>query len=120
MTARHRKSKARILLPGLAVLAAGAVVAGAALLISTPAYPEAPNCGPRDSVVKALTDKFREAPAATGISDNGSLVEVLASEEGATWSILLTQPDGTSCLVAAGESWQPLAPFTATAVSDRL
>lgn len=118
MTARNRKSKARILLSGLAVVATGALIAGAALMVSTPAYPEAPNCGPRDSVVKALTDKFHEAPTAIGISDNGSLVEVLASADGATWSILLTQPDGTSCLVAAGESWQPLIPVTA--VGERL
>lgn len=103
------KSKSAALAPGIAMLAGGALVA-AALMAPRPAHPEPVNCGPRASVVKALTERFSEAPVAVGLSDSGALVEVLTSDNGATWSILLSQPDGTSCLVAAGESWQPLTP----------
>ena len=42
----------------------------------------------------------------SGNSAEGALVEVLTTEDGNTWSILLTNPDGVSCLVASGEGWR--------------
>ena len=34
----------------------------------------------------------------------GGLIEVLANRK--TWSIIITSPQGMSCLVAAGEGWR--------------
>jgi len=51
--------------------------------------------------------KYRESPVAVGLASNGKLLEVLTSEDGSTWTILLTSPNGISCLFAAGSSWQP-------------
>jgi len=45
---------------------------------------------------------------ALGVTNNGGLVEVLSTNEGTTWSIIVTAPDGKSCLVAAGEGWRAL------------
>jgi len=36
------------------------------------------------------------------------LVEVLTSDNGSTWTIIVSQPNGTNCLVAAGREWQDL------------
>ena len=33
---------------------------------------------------------------------------MFTSDGGATWTIILTRPGGTSCLVAAGEAWMTL------------
>jgi hypothetical protein len=33
---------------------------------------------------------------------------LLSTNEGTTWSIIVTAPDGKSCLVAAGEGWRAL------------
>ena len=42
-----------------------------------------------------------------GLAANGSVLEVLASKDG-TWTILITSPNGTSCVVAVGDSWEAL------------
>ena len=44
-----------------------------------------------------------EAPVAVGVTNNGGLVEVLSTGDGNTWSMIITSPQGISCLVAAGE-----------------
>ena len=54
----------------------------------------------------AGSDKYREAPVAVGVTHNGGLIEVLSTGEGQTWSIIITSPQGMSCLVAAGEGWR--------------
>jgi hypothetical protein len=66
------------------------------------------NCATRADFLKALAKQYHEAPVAVGLSNSGALVEVLTSDSGATWTIPLSKPDGTGCLVAAGEEWQTL------------
>lgn len=68
----------------------------------------APQCEQRDTVIKLLEDKYKEAPVAIGVTNNGGLVEVLSNNDGGTWSIIVTTPAGVSCLVAAGEGWKTM------------
>ncbi len=66
-------------------------------------------CGPRAEVVKHLATEFKEQTAAVGIAENGSAVyEILASADGSTWTLLYSLPNGLSCLMATGQSWQAL------------
>ncbi len=65
-----------------------------------------PTCGERATIIDRLGAEFEEATVAAGVDNGGRLVEVLASNDGATWTILVTMPEGPTCLVAAGESWQ--------------
>ena len=90
-------------------------VAGAAIgLIAMSAIPAAaaapasPPCAPRPELLKQLAKQFHEQPAALGLTSNGSLIEVLTSDDGETWTILISQPNGSSCLVAVGEGWEEL------------
>jgi hypothetical protein len=90
-----------------------AVTAAAALLVaaqaaSTTADAASPACGPRTQLLDQLTKKYKEAPVAVGLANNGALVEVLTSNDGATWTILFSLPDGTSCLAVAGQEWRAL------------
>ncbi|MCG8692806.1 MAG: hypothetical protein MI806_16515 [Minwuiales bacterium] len=62
-------------------------------------------CSERDKFLKHLGDGYKEAPVAMGLASNGSVLEVLASGKG-TWTIILTMPNGTSCVVASGEAWE--------------
>ncbi len=64
-------------------------------------------CGQRDKVVEWLALEYKEEPVASGISSKGALIEVLSNENGDTWTILLTSPTGTSCIVDTGEAWKP-------------
>ncbi len=82
-------------------LTLGATVA----VIAWPAAAQ-PQCSPRDNVLKMLESKYKEAPVAVGVTNNGGLVEVLSTGQGETWSIIITTPQGVSCLIAAGEGWR--------------
>jgi len=65
----------------------------------------ASNCGARDSVVERLQNKFSEELAMGGLqemSETQAVMEIWASDETGTFTVLLTQPNGISCVVAAG------------------
>ena len=83
----------------------------AAVLWAGPSWAQAiPACASRDTVLGSLAAKFSEVPVAVGIGNGGGLVEVLSSVEGDTWTIIITTPNGMSCLVAAGVGWRVLEP----------
>ena len=63
----------------------------------------------RADFIKALNDKYQESGKALGIAGQVNLVEVFASKAG-TWTILVTTPEGKSCIIAAGSSWEDLPP----------
>lgn len=65
-------------------------------------FADAGFCGPHDEFVKALNDKYRETTFFMGTVNGTSLVEMYRSESG-TWTVLVTTPDGRSCIVAAGQ-----------------
>ena len=65
-------------------------------------------CFERGALIKHLKGKFNEDPVAAGLAANGSVLEVFTSPEGITWTIVLTQPNGTTCVMASGESWMGL------------
>ncbi|WP_204113521.1 hypothetical protein [Shimia biformata] len=73
------------------------------------AHAQGNNCAPRDVVLERLTGDFGETRRSVGLGNNNVVVEVFASEETGSWSITVTLPDGRTCLVAAGESYQELA-----------
>ena len=66
-------------------------------------------CGSRADFIKALSDKYQETGKALGIAGQVNLVEIFASKAG-TWTILVTTPEGKSCIIAAGSSWEDLPP----------
>jgi hypothetical protein len=84
-----------------------ALSAGLAL-VSASAATAQPQCDQRDSVLQVLQQKYKEQPVALGVTHNGGLVEVLTTGNGNTWSIIVTTPQGMSCLVAAGEGWKAM------------
>jgi hypothetical protein len=87
----------------------GAAVALVAMsTIPVAAAPGSPTCAPRPEILKQLSKQFKEAPVALGLAKNGSVIEVLTSDDGETWTIMVSQPNGPSCLVAVGEGWEEL------------
>ncbi len=64
-------------------------------------------CGERRAVVENLDQTYSEAPVSIGLASNGSVIEVLASPSG-SFTMILTQPIGLSCVMAAGENWENL------------
>ena len=95
--------------------AAGVVLLVAAILGSTPSVAFAQTvCGPRTAVLERLKSLYDEVPVSVGLGNDGGVVEVVASRAG-TFSIVVTRPDGLSCLLATGRDWEPLqAPLAGT------
>lgn len=89
-------------------LIVGLVLAILALLITaSPARSQisAPLiCRERAEIVETLKERFQETQQAIGLSSNGVLIEVFVSKA-KTWTIIVTQTGGRSCLVAAGKDW---------------
>lgn len=67
------------------------------------------NCAPRPVVLERLADQYGETRQSIGVASNNAVVEVFASGETGTWSITVTLPDGMTCLVASGQSFETLA-----------
>ena len=61
-------------------------------------------CHQHAEFVTELGRKYLEAPIAYGLTSTGQVIEVLASGNG-SWTMIITSTDGTTCAVAAGESW---------------
>jgi len=85
------------------------VAAGVLIGMSVVSHPaQAANCAKRDMVVERLKTKYDESFAAGGLQSNRNsqtLVEVWASESTGTFTVMLTTPDGLSCVVATGTDW---------------
>jgi hypothetical protein len=78
-----------------------------AALISTSASAQMA-CTNRANVVDKLAERYAEKPVALGIANNGGVVEVLSEKTGASWTIIITMPNGTACMIAAGENWEAI------------
>lgn len=63
-------------------------------------------CGPRQAVVDRLSNQYGETRRSMGLGTNNGVVEVYASDQTGTWTITITLPDGRTCLMAAGESYE--------------
>jgi len=74
-------------------------------LSSTPSVAQTA-CGKRADVIRQLDEKYGETRRSLGLAQGRGVVEVYASEETGSWTILLTNPQGTSCLIAVGEAFQ--------------
>ncbi len=66
-------------------------------------------CRPRAEVLENLANKYAEGPVAMGLTADGRVLEVMASESG-SWTITVTTPHGVMCPLAAGEAWSKAPP----------
>jgi hypothetical protein len=83
------------------------LTAAATLAATLPAAAQGLSCGQRDEIVATLIDVYGENFSGGGLQDDSAVYEVWTSEENGTWTILLTRPNGTSCVMAAGTDWLP-------------
>jgi hypothetical protein len=75
------------------------------VLATEAAFGQAAQCGKRDAVVMHLAERYGETRRSVGLAQN-AMMEVYASAETGTWTIAITTPDGTMCLVAAGQGFE--------------
>jgi hypothetical protein len=81
-------------------------------LAQAPPSGTSPGCHNRTELTAMLNESYAQLPSALGVQADGQLVEVFVSENGMSWTIVLTRPDGWSCIVAVGEHWEALPAIT--------
>ena len=76
------------------------------LFIATPVFAqEQPRCAPREIVLERLNDMFSESRRSIMVT-GGQIVEIFANLESGSWSLIMTRPDGITCMIGAGNSYE--------------
>lgn len=66
------------------------------------------SCGAREVLIQGLESKYSEKLAARGLQQNArgsAIVEIWASEDSGTFTVLMTNANGQSCIMASGTHW---------------
>lgn len=69
-----------------------------------------PICAEREVIVGTLATRYGETAVSIGLGPGNRVIEVFASEETGTWTITVTSVNGTTCLVASGDSYTTVVP----------
>jgi len=85
------------------------LILGGVLLAAQAVQAQPASCAARAVVIDRLQSRFGESRQGMGLGRNNAVVEIFASADTGTWTILVTLPNGMSCLVASGESWERVA-----------
>lgn len=79
------------------------------LILATQAGFAAPQCGPRAALLAELTNKYNETRRGIGVAANNQVMELFASADTGSWTITVTLPEGTTCLVASGQNFESIS-----------
>jgi len=88
------------------VIISSLISLGLASGFAAPSFAQGTSCADRTMIVERLSQKYGETRQSAGLNQNNGMVEVFASSDTGTWTILVTMPNGMSCLMAAGKAWQ--------------
>lgn len=65
------------------------------------------SCAGRSEVVNFLDKNFAERLTAVGLINQNAMLEVYAAQSG-TWTLLITDVHGVSCILLSGDSWDTM------------
>lgn len=82
-----------------------ALIFGAAALAPPVAAQELARCLPRASMTEALKTRFGESLIGAGLQSATQMLEVWASDESGSFTVLISFADGTSCVMTYGRYW---------------
>ncbi len=93
------------LIRGVIILAVGMAVLASAGLASAQSL-----CGDRETLLAQLARQYNETIIAVALTSTGGMLEILATKDGATWTLIVTKPPNGTCIFGAGENWRLVAP----------
>lgn len=79
-----------------------------AITVTSPVAAQTAQCATRDRVVERLASSFGETRRSIGLARDSAVMELFASDATGTWTITVTLPNGMTCLVASGQSFETL------------
>ena len=87
------------------------IAAALAVFIGVPALaqqPSGPQCGKYEDVRDILHGRFKETRQVIGLDSRGGVLIIWASEAG-SWTLTVSAPNGTTCILAKGRAFDVLA-----------
>ena len=81
------------------------ILVGLLLIASSSTAAQGVLCGDRDEFLEKLENKYGEVIEVVAVTNRGAWVEWLVSPSG-SWSMLVTNPNELTCIVASGEGWK--------------
>ena len=85
------------------------ILAALAVFFVAGAAQAQPMCGPRAEIIASLKDDYKETQLGAGTvpGDTGLVVLEVFTGQSGTWTVLMTNPHGITCIMASGRDWQP-------------
>ena len=74
-------------------------------------------CNTRDNLVKTLEDRYHETLDSVGLQGPELLIEVWSARDTGSFTVIITKPNGISCVVASGSNWQKFDAVTKEGVT---
>ena len=66
----------------------------------------AQGCAPRDHIVEKLENRYSESLVGAGLQGRAqAMLEVWSNPESGSFTVLLTSPEGTSCIISHGSDY---------------
>ncbi|MCW5700757.1 MAG: hypothetical protein KIT00_13050 [Rhodospirillales bacterium] len=102
-------------------LSLAGIAATLALAVAPASAADDPTCSQREKILNGLAEQYKEFVRYRALAAEGLLLEVFAQcdqkqeknchiwTEGGTFTIVVTRPDGVSCLMAAGQAWHDVS-----------
>lgn len=78
-------------------------------LLALPAHAEQA-CARRAAMLDALERKYAETVQVRAMQGNAEMIEITANLATGTWTAIVTDSDGKTCVVAAGNQYTPVKP----------
>lgn len=75
-------------------------LAAVACILAVPAYGQS-TCVVREDMAKALAATYGEQQRMVAVNGS-SVIEFWGNEDASTWTLIVTYPDGVSCVLGAG------------------
>lgn len=77
-----------------------------AAIMATPLM--AAECADTQEMYSVMKDRYGEERKSLGTT-NGNIIEMWANEDIGSWTVLITNPNGVSCMLAAGQNYNEAA-----------
>jgi len=108
LSAARGRSLPLALLAGIisGIVQPGAVQAGPLAPNATPAAPQGPKCAARARFAELLETRYGETHRAREIRSPRAVVELFGNARSGTWTLLLTDVRGRSCVLAVGRGFR--------------
>jgi hypothetical protein len=73
------------------------------------AFAQTGNCSDHETMVRHLAEGWGESRQSIALDAANAVVEIYASAETGTWTLVVTEPGGPSCMIASGHAFEMLA-----------